>query len=284
MKRKNSKLSIAKSRVNWLIIATTLTAIYILFLFTILLPNTSACVDDGGRFLSRVLSCRPPNELGDFLSGAFAPVAFLWLVAAVLIQAQELRAQREELAMTRQELADSRGVMKEQAEQARNQAVQAQRQADFIGEQTENLKRQAEDYYRDKQDRTFDEMLRAFHKSSIPRLSNLSIRIQTDSGLNLVNFPNLRELEHEKALFQMSQILAQLAEAMTRLPPSAKWPIPEDRFPSILEGLETLISMEERLSPAGQIKLTSLGLKASRSAISEMNRLKAKRDSAAWRS
>jgi hypothetical protein len=281
MKTKDPQFKNEKWRLSWLAAATVVTVLYLLFLFAVLLPNTSSCSSNDGSFLSRILSCRTPNELGDFLSGAFAPVAFLWLVAAVLIQAQELRAQREELAMTRQELADSREVMKEQAEQARNQAVQAQRQANFIGEQTENLKRQAEDYYREKQDRMFDEMLRALHKSSISRLSNVSCHIQTDGGMNLFSFPNLREFEHERALFQVSQILTHIAEAMKQLAPSAKWPIPEDRFSSILEGLETLISMEDRLSPAGQIKLASLGLKSSRNSISEINRLKNERDSAA---
>ena len=49
------------------------------------------------------LHCRSFNELGDFLAGAFAPVAFLWLVAAVFIQSRELAAQRQELEFTRAE-------------------------------------------------------------------------------------------------------------------------------------------------------------------------------------
>lgn len=48
----------------------------------------------------------PPNKLnewGDFAAGAFAPLAFLWLVVAVVLQSSELREQREELRLTRQE-------------------------------------------------------------------------------------------------------------------------------------------------------------------------------------
>lgn len=38
-----------------------------------------------------------PNELGDFLAGAFAPPAFMWLIIGYFLQATELRHQIEEL-------------------------------------------------------------------------------------------------------------------------------------------------------------------------------------------
>lgn len=37
----------------------------------------------------------PFNERGDFLSGVFGPVAFLWLVVGYFMQAHELKVQRE---------------------------------------------------------------------------------------------------------------------------------------------------------------------------------------------
>ncbi len=79
-------------------------------------------------------ACLTANEWGDFLAGVFAPIAFLWLVAAVWIQSDELREQRQELALTRQEMKDNRLVMSEQAEEAR-------KQAEFVGTQTDILKR-----------------------------------------------------------------------------------------------------------------------------------------------
>jgi hypothetical protein len=41
----------------------------------------------------------PLGEIGDPLAGIFAPLAFLWLVAAVLVQSQELQEQRKELKL-----------------------------------------------------------------------------------------------------------------------------------------------------------------------------------------
>ncbi|UFI05997.1 hypothetical protein [Roseibium aggregatum] len=39
-------------------------------------------------------SCLELNEFGDFLAGTFAPLAFLWLVLAVILQSAELKEQR----------------------------------------------------------------------------------------------------------------------------------------------------------------------------------------------
>lgn len=58
---------------------------------------SKTCDVSGVGFLATHLNCLLPNELGDLLAGFFAPVAFFWVVAAVLLQKGELQAQREEL-------------------------------------------------------------------------------------------------------------------------------------------------------------------------------------------
>lgn len=55
------------------------------------------------------------NELGDLLAGAFAPLAFMWMVITILMQGKELRLQREELGLQRQELANSSGQLERQS-------------------------------------------------------------------------------------------------------------------------------------------------------------------------
>ncbi len=49
-----------------------------------------------------------PNEIGDTLAGFAGSLAFLWIVVTVLLQSQELRAQRLELEQTRQEMKEQR--------------------------------------------------------------------------------------------------------------------------------------------------------------------------------
>ena len=57
-----------------------------------------------------------PNELGDFLAGAFAPLAFFWLIVAVWLQQRELTAQHSSLNLQADELKNSVEQLKQQTE------------------------------------------------------------------------------------------------------------------------------------------------------------------------
>jgi hypothetical protein len=70
------------------------------------------------------------NEQGDTLAGIFAPLAFLWLFIATMIQSQELAAQRHEIE-------ENRTVMQEQSDAAQDQAT-------FLKAQTEAMERQTQ--------------------------------------------------------------------------------------------------------------------------------------------
>ncbi|WP_223452738.1 MULTISPECIES: hypothetical protein [unclassified Pseudomonas] len=81
------------------------------------------------------LMIMPLNEVGDFLSGAFGPVAFLWLVLGFLQQGDELRQGTEALKLQAAELRNS-------VEQQSIMAVAAIQQIDA---QRESLKLQLEE-------------------------------------------------------------------------------------------------------------------------------------------
>jgi hypothetical protein len=87
-------------------------------------------------------SCLTANEWGDFLAGVFAPIAFLWLVATVWIQSDELRAQRKELSLTRAEFKANRVVMSEQAKEAKRQAEFIEMQTQIFSEEANARKQQ----------------------------------------------------------------------------------------------------------------------------------------------
>ncbi|RWX63206.1 hypothetical protein EN780_24390 [Mesorhizobium sp. M4B.F.Ca.ET.089.01.1.1] len=72
------------------------------------------------------------NEFADGLAGLFAPLAFLWLFVATMVQSQELALQRQELQLTRREFEQNREVAKEQAAEARNQAAYIRTQTEII--------------------------------------------------------------------------------------------------------------------------------------------------------
>jgi hypothetical protein len=81
-----------------LIGAGALTVIWFGFLLW-LVGQSDVC--SNGIWYELYVQCLKPNEVGDLLAGAFAPVAFFWVAAAVFIQAQELKAQRAELRESR---------------------------------------------------------------------------------------------------------------------------------------------------------------------------------------
>jgi len=141
---------------KWLFIASGLTIAYIVFL--LLVADVTVDIRDACHtaskpaWVSEWFGCLTMNELGDFLAGAFAPLAFIWLAAAVLIQSQELKAQRTELMWTRLEFEKNREVMKAQV--------------GYIGEQTKILERE-------QQTREDAERVRIFEAA----VENLAIRM-----------------------------------------------------------------------------------------------------------
>lgn len=121
--RKTNRMGVLKRRklaVFWLI--TVIWLVLAIMLGWFAHPSYSATC--GGTF-----RCLTANEWGDFLAGVFAPTAFLWVVATVMLQSDELRLQREEMA-------ESRSVLTEQAREARQQAI-------YLGEQTTLLREEA---------------------------------------------------------------------------------------------------------------------------------------------
>ncbi|MDO5612066.1 MAG: hypothetical protein Q4G14_02355 [Paracoccus sp. (in: a-proteobacteria)] len=74
------------------------------------------------------------NELGDFLAGAFAPIAFLWLVLGFFQQGRELQNSSESLRHQVKEMEEATNAAREQAE--------AQRQAIDVAKLSEDRRRQ----------------------------------------------------------------------------------------------------------------------------------------------
>lgn len=79
----------------------------------------------GGASKWELLLASPPNEFGDFLAGASAPLAFLWLALTVWLQSRELRLQRRELQQNGE-------ALRLQAEELRNSVEQLRKQTDLL--------------------------------------------------------------------------------------------------------------------------------------------------------
>ena len=108
---------------GWVIFGFVLTISYVAALVMVLLRGSQG----GFIYIQDDLNI---NNFVDILAGAFAPLAFLWLFVATMVQSQEL-------ALQRRELKQNRVVAKEQANESR-------RAAEFIGVQTQILRDQLE--------------------------------------------------------------------------------------------------------------------------------------------
>lgn len=72
--------------------------------------------DRWGQLLTKDL-----NEVGDFLAGAFSPLAFLWLVLGFLQQGEELQESRKALHLQAEELRHSVEQQRQMVEVARQE-------------------------------------------------------------------------------------------------------------------------------------------------------------------
>lgn len=164
----------------WLVIAVVLTIAYVAVIWnatfstSTIVNGEKVCGDTG--WLAYLFGCLTLNELGDYLAGAFAPLAFIWLAAAVLIQSQELKAQRQELRLTRQSVDDNREVMQAQANEAR-------KQAEYIGQQTDILKNEQQSRNDAKTSRVFDAAIRRLSGSMIDNPTATAFSIPRDKSV-----------------------------------------------------------------------------------------------------
>ncbi|KAA3511593.1 hypothetical protein [Agrobacterium rosae] len=97
--------------INWLKAATVATLLY----------TVSVVCWIGFDRILRYPTTSSLNEVGDFIAGFFAPLAFVWLVSAVLTQ-------RQELTDTRDQFAENQKVVDAQLKTINEQSVLLQQQ------------------------------------------------------------------------------------------------------------------------------------------------------------
>lgn len=115
--------------------ASLLIFLWLLVLF-VLVGWSEKCVPEG-NFSEVWLACRKSNEIGDFLAGVFAPLAFLWLVVTVLIQSAALKKQSDELELTRAEQVLIRNELKLTRAATEAQLEETRKNLDLVGSQIE---------------------------------------------------------------------------------------------------------------------------------------------------
>ena len=102
---------IFKHPVTWGVVFTGLTVLIAIFL-----AFSESCQGQTCNVRWELFLNSRPNEIGDTLAGFAGALAFVWIIVTVLLQGQELAAQREELKLTRQEFAKMADSQRKQVE------------------------------------------------------------------------------------------------------------------------------------------------------------------------
>jgi len=171
---------------NWLSLMSVISLVYcaclvLVVTFLVEVPADAKCL--GGYF-----PCMPPGEIGDSLAGIFAPLAFLWLVAAVLVQSQELQEQRRELKLTRTEFELSRDVAIESKSVAEAQAKAAHAQAQAVTIQNDILREQLQTQRKVHLDEDFSRLLDQLDTALLTRI-NGKLEFHSPRGvMTMINF------------------------------------------------------------------------------------------------
>jgi hypothetical protein len=119
---------------NWLMICaaglsvTYFGAVFLIYKIFTKSPVGEVCA--GGNF-----ACLDPNAIGDILAGVFAPLAFLWLVVAVLLQSKALQNQQKELQNQQKEMDIHRQAADEQTKALKVQIDNMKKQTDVLERQ-----------------------------------------------------------------------------------------------------------------------------------------------------
>lgn len=233
-----------KARASWQLFGILATAVYIGALY-LLLPPAQNCTAAAG--IVQFFDCYELNEVGDFLAGVFAPIAFLWLVVAVLIQSQELSLQRQELRATRKEVAENRKV-------AQAQADEAKKQAEFIGKQTEILeaeRRRAEETEVDRDIAARVSGLVELLRSSLRQGASLET---TDGGTSGYSPPLKVDRGLPVMLIEFAQWFEPLANAIIHLDGAAKFKEVRGLSTGLLQEIETRLRRVDELSAGASVE------------------------------
>jgi hypothetical protein len=170
-------------KINWLWMAGVVTLAYGVLVWSWV----------GRSRLTAFLADAELNSFGDFLAGVFSPLAFIWLVAAVLTQRQELDETREQFAEN-QKVVDAQ--MKTISSQNSLLALQ-HNQAQESAKQTYRLN-------------LFDRRYEIFNKLGAIRQSILAY------GITPTIVDELRKVSHESAFVfsvDIEKALADISEA-----------------------------------------------------------------------
>lgn len=268
------------SRTTFIVLGS-LTALYLLILGGLIwriAPCKNVVVSQWAflRPIDLYLQCRDINELGDALAGAFAPLAFLWLVGAVIIQSLELKEQGRELEATRE-------VMREQARESRGTRKHIEQQTEF---QRKSEKRRDQEQLDEEFDEGLASILNILSRTNDRPTFTFTIEVDVEGEERLQGVYNKKrhsqtvyllpfEVPNQDHLFAKLADFFELAHEEFGFLPAVgdmmDWRLNNGRqIKQVLGVFERLAEIEDGLSPAHKMRSQGLGYPSAKYQLDRM--------------
>ncbi|MGV2107803.1 hypothetical protein ACQZ4X_17235 [Agrobacterium vitis] len=257
---------------GWIVFAVCLVGgIYVAYFVHLLAISRDCRSYSGLWFVQDCLAALPTNNIGDALGGAFAPLAFIFLAGALIIQAMELAAQRYEIDETQQ-------VMRSQLEVAIQQVEETKASTELFKFQTEILRQEQKAREAREADDAFQQMTNTlWHK--IREHSNLlfvwvkftNVGSSSHQVGELVKFADMPNL-HQASSF----LLRWSCKVTASLPTDAQFTVDPHSINLVREIDELLKAMcthLQNMSFAGQQMATGAGLKKTANSITSLRNI-----------
>jgi len=236
-------------------------------------PCEASTADSG--WILRYVSCRPVNELGDFLAGVFAPLATVVLGIALFLQSRELMVTRKEYALNRELMSAQRD--------------EAVKQAAYIGTQTELMQRGQRLREQEQVDDTFDKTLEAMQGLAASLREGPVLYLcdaMTIKNIGIPESPEIMELrlDHPQQLDNV-QYVRLWKNSFTRWSATIaagnfvliRWG-DKEKYQRFSQFGRELAASIKHMSPPHRVSATEIGVKALAGAISEFDMQLAKID------
>jgi hypothetical protein len=208
----------------------------------------------------RHLYAAPPNEVGDTLAGLAGVLAFIWLIATVLLQSVELGEQRRVLALQKEEMEEQRAATQEIARANAEQVKISELQYEIYRDEREQRNQAyAQSQVQELCSHIHGALVELFtspQKFSSKSRGTVEVRLMDHLSFNVASGSHLRELATKKLLAGLVQVVGSLSP--DDFPEEDIEP--SDRLVRLHKHIAELVSLVDKAGPVSKAKYEDEGL------------------------
>ncbi|MEC7763546.1 MAG: hypothetical protein VX874_16705 [Pseudomonadota bacterium] len=212
----------------------------------------------------------PPNELGDFVGGIASTLAFVWIIVTVWLQSRELAAQRQQLELNRVELGETRRATEEMAKAQSEQVKILQRQGDIFEHELRGLIETDAGLEFEQLLVSFSRFLRNFPEPKWEYIKTRKNGGSSKGSLQIAGNYLIEDREPEQQILLLHSLVTHNKHQLDEFIHNGWISLHPKKFefPALLlDKLNEVLELENRLSSAQRIKLRDLKLAETRDTL-----------------